>query len=360
MLIAGNGQGSVEAVLALLGGVEAVLTLFGDFDADLTLGWSIEELDGVGPMSMVQEEPGAFVFLVLVLLVGFAVMGIGAKRFQTGRLIKNTAPEKVRSVAIGRTELRGKAREAGVVFDQPFTDGTCLYYSYKIEQYVEKTERDDDGNKEKKRTWQTTSSHSLAAPFDLDDGTGEILVLGNAGADFQISDENTFTKTFSGTSIPSSYRKSIDTDVDIADAICETVEWDPHNLATKIESKLPVGSVPGTSNDVKPRASGSPQQPDYSTSSTSGRILKRRISQTVLPVDEDVYVFGAARQRTDPMGSNEQRLVIQGDDDTGRFIVSDKGEDTLAQTYTRWGLGFVVLGLVVSAGAFGFLVDGLV
>ncbi len=324
-----------------------------------TLPGGVEQLVESVPLSIAQEEPGLFVFLVLALLVGFAIMGVGAKRFQTGRLIKNTAPEKVRSVAIGRTELRGKARDAGVAFDQPFTDGKCLYYSYAVKQYVEKEEKDDDGKTKKKRSWQTTSSHSLAAPFFLDDGTGEILVVANGGADFQISDANTFTKTFSGTSIPGSYRKNIDTDVDIADAICESVEWEPHNLATKIESKLPFGSIPGTGNNLKPRDSGSPKQPDYSTSSTNGRILKRRITQTVLPVDEDVYVYGAARQRKDPMGSNEQRLVIQGDDDTGRFIVSDKGEDKLAKKYTRWGLGFIVLGLAVSAATFGYLTDGL-
>ncbi len=316
-------------------------------------------LSEIVPKSIAQEEPGAFVFLLLFLFVGFGIMWLGAKRFQTGRLIKNTAPEKVRSVAIGRTELRGKARDAGVVFDQPFADGKCLYYSYAVKQYVEKKEKDDDGKTKTKRTWQTTSSHSMAAPFLLDDGTGEILVVANAGADFKISDANTFTKTFSGRSIPGKYRKNVDTSVDIADAICESVDWDPHNLATKIESKLPFGSIPGTGNNVKPRDSGSPKQPDYSTSSTSGRILKRRITQTVLPVDEDVYVYGAASQRLDPTGSNEQRLVIQGDDDTGRFIVSDKGEDKLASTYTKWGVGILLLGLVVSAGSFGILMDGM-
>ena len=311
-------------------------------------------------LQITQDDTGAILFASLVFLIGFLIMGMGAKRFQTGRLIKNTAPERVRSVAIGRTELRGKARNAGVVFDQPFTDGKCLYYSYAVKQYVETKEKDKDGKTKTKRSWETTSSHSLAAPFNLDDGTGEILVVANAGADFQISNANTFTKTFNGRSIPGTYRKTIDTSSDISDAICESIEWDPHNLATKIEAKLPFGSIPGTGNNVKPRNSGSPKQPDYSTSSTSGRILKRRITQTVLPVDEDVYVYGAARQRRDPMGSNSQRLIIQGDDDTGRFIVSDKGEDQLAQKYTRWGLIFLLIGLVISAATVGLLADGLV
>lgn len=284
-----------------------------------------------------------------LFVVGFLVMRLGIGRFQTGRLIRDTVPERVRSIAIGRTELNGHARDAGVVFDQPFTDGTCLYYSYAVKQYVEKKERDDEGNVQTKRSWQTTSSHRLAAPFYLDDGTGQVLVVANAGADFQISDEHTFTKTFGGRTIPSQYQKRVDTSVDIADAISADIEWQPHNLATRIEAKLPFGSIPGTANEVRPRSSGSPKQPDYSPSSTSGRILKRRITQTVLPVDEEVYVYGAATERRDATGSNEQRLIIQGDDDTGRFIVSDTIEDKLASTFIRWGLIYLALGLAVSA-----------
>jgi hypothetical protein len=292
------------------------------------------------------------------LLLGVVLIGLGGKRFQTGQLIKNTSPEKVRSVAIGRTELRGQARDAGVVFDQPFTDGKCLFFSYEVEQYVKERTTDSEGNTETEKKWETTSSQSLAAPFYVDDDTGQILVVANAGPDFEISDENKFTETFSGRSIPQKYKKQVDTSMDIADAITEDIEWDPYNLSTKVDSKVPFFSVPGTSNDVKPRNSGAPQQPDYSPHHTSGRILKRRISQTVLPVDADVYVFGAATQRKDPMGSNEQRLIIQGDDGTGRFIISDKGEEDLSKTYTRWGLLFMLAGTLVTALTVGLLANG--
>jgi len=314
-------------------------------------------LDALGQV-VLQNSTELFIVVGLGLLVGVGLIGLGGKRFQTGQLIKNTSPEKVRSVAIGRTELRGKARDAGVVFDQPFTDGKCLFFSYQIEQYVKEVTTDEDGNREVEKTWETTSSQSLAAPFYLDDGTGKILVVANAGPDFNISDENKFTETFSGRTIPQKYKKQIDTSVDIADAITEDIEWEPYNLSTKIDSKVPFFSVPGTSNDVKPRNSGSPRQPDYSTDPTSGRVLKRRISQTVLPVDADVYVFGAARQRKDPMGSNEQRLIVQGDDDTGRFIISDKGEEDLSKTYTRWGLAFMAAGTLVTALTVGLLANG--
>lgn len=327
-------------------------------EAGVPFSVDLQQLVEAGPLSMAQEDTGVLVFLLFVLFVGFVIMGVGAKRFQTGRLVKNTAPEKVRSVAIGRTELRGNARDAGVVFDQPFTEGKCLYYSYAVKQLVEREVTNDEGERETERDWETISSHSLAAPFYLDDGTGEILVVANAGADFVISDDNKFSKSFRG-GISSSYKRSIDTSVDIADAIEEGVEWEPHNLAAKIDAKLPLISLPGTASDVKPRNSGSPKKPKFRSNPGDGKVVKKKITQTVLPVDSDVYVFGGARERTDPMGSNEQRLIIQGDDDTGRFIVSDRDEDKLARRYTLVGLGILALGLAVSAGSVGILANGL-
>lgn len=335
--------------------------LFADVVLERIRDWpmtdAVEATHWEAVVQSTQNETGVIVLGVVAFLLGFLLMYLGARRFQTGRLIKNTAPERVRSVAVGRTELRGIARDAGVTFDRPFTDGKCLYYSYEIEQYEKERVQDDDGGTKTERSWNTTSSHSLAAPFHLEDETGEILVAANGGANFQISDEYSFSETFDGRSIPGKYKKSVDTSVDIADAISEDLGWSPHNLSTKIEAKIPFVSIPGTSNDVKPRNSGSPLQPDYSTASTRGQILKRRISQTVLPVDEDVYVYGAATMRPDPMGSNEQRLIIQGDDATGRFIVSDQGEKDLARSYTLWGLGFLLLGLLVSALGLGILVS---
>jgi DNA/RNA endonuclease YhcR with UshA esterase domain len=300
-----------------------------------------------GVRGVLQTQTEIAAFAGLAFLVGAVVMWLGTKRFRTGRLIQNTPPENVRAVAVGRTELHGTARDAGVTFDQPFTEGECLFYSYEIEQYEKKRTTDSDGNTETERTWNTTSSHSIAAPFYLEDDTGEMLVVANAGADFEVSDENEFSETFSGRSIPDEYKKSIRTDDDIAKAIPANVDWEPHNLSTRIESKIPFFSIPGTSNDVKPRDSGTAQQPDFSTEPVNrGQVLKRRISQRVLPVDDEVYVFGAATVRENAAGSNEDRLVIQGDDGTGRFIISDKDERALAKTYTRWGLAFIGLGLV--------------
>jgi len=84
--------------------------------------------------------------------------------------------------------------------------------------------------------------------------------------------------------------------------------------------------------------------------STPSSRYKRRFSQEVLPVDKDVYVFGGAYERKNAAGSDTNRLEITTDKETGRFIVSDREEASLARYYTIRAPLYMLLGLVVSSG----------
>jgi hypothetical protein len=136
-----------------------------------------------------QSDPGTEVLVLLAagMLVGLVVIYYGFKTYRVGRLIKNTPTEKVRSAAVGRTELNGTAVPKDFVMDRPFTDGKCLYASYKVREYREYN--DDNKNNQ----WRTVFSKTLAPPFYLDDGTGEMLVDADPDAKFEISDSNSTT-----------------------------------------------------------------------------------------------------------------------------------------------------------------------
>lgn len=311
------------------------------------------------PLNMINDEPALFVFLVVVLLVGFAIMGKGAKNFRTSKLIMNTPPERVRSVAVGRTELHGTARDAGVVFDEPFTNGKCLYYSYSVKEQREIETTDEDGNKQKEKKWYTISSDSLAAPFYVDDGTGEMLVLANAGANFSISSDNSYSKTYRGRA-PSGVVGSFDTSSNIGEAMPDNVDVESHSLWTRIDSKIPGPSFSSLDEGLHANTDDTPSKPKTRSSRSKGRLIKTKISQSVLPVDEEVYVYGGARIRREASGSNEDRLFIGPDEQTGRFIISDKGEEDVATSFKRWGLIFLAIGLVISAIAFAALYSGTV
>jgi hypothetical protein len=139
--------------------------------------------------------------LLLVLggfLLGLGIVYWGFRTYQTGRLIRNTPTEKVRSIALGRTEVNGQCRDAGTTFDQPFSEGRCVYRQWKVEEY-KRDHSDDDNGKE----WQTVDSGTDVTQFYAEDETGQVLVDATDDATFQISDENSVEITVGrGQSLP--------------------------------------------------------------------------------------------------------------------------------------------------------------
>ncbi|PSQ33771.1 hypothetical protein BRD11_04855 [Halobacteriales archaeon SW_12_69_24] len=118
-----------------------------------------------------QAGPIDFGIVLLMFLVGLFVIYKGFDEYRVSRLIRDTATERVRSVAVGRTELA-----------QPFTDGEYLHAMYRVEEYRES----DDGS-----DWHSVAFDVWVAPFLLADDTGRIRVEPTATAKFEISEENT-------------------------------------------------------------------------------------------------------------------------------------------------------------------------
>ncbi len=291
-----------------------------------------------------------------IFLVGAFVTRGGIRRYRTANLIVNTPPEKVRSVAVGRTELHGHARDAGVVFDRPFNAGKCLYYSYTVKEQREVKKKDKDGNTKKEKEWNTISSHSLAAPFYLEDDTGKILVLANAGANFVISGENKWSNTYRGRA-PSGLASGFDTSPNIADAMPDNIDAEDPGFLTKIQHKIPgVGASP---DGLQANLSGSPKKPETRSSRSRGRLIKTKVSETVLPVDSEAYVYGGARMRETDTGSNEDRLFIAGDEGTGQFVISDKDEEGVAKKFRRWGIIYTLGGVAIMTLMVGIIANGI-
>lgn len=114
-----------------------------------------------------QDDPR----LALLLLAGIAA-GVGAffqgfRVWRRLRLIQDTPTSKVRSLALGRVELHGRAEEKAAL-ESPFTSQRCVWYRWKVEEEVESNRR---------RRWRTLASGDSAAwPFYLEDETGRVLV----------------------------------------------------------------------------------------------------------------------------------------------------------------------------------------
>lgn len=255
-------------------------------------GWG-ERIDPDIVLQSSDDDGDGFLAVVAGFFIGLGLIVAGVDKYRKGRLIRDTATETVRSMAVGRTELEGTAHAVEAPNEQPLTDGECLYAAWEIEEYT----RDDDDD----RSWDTIASGTVVDPFLLADGTGEVLVDATADATWEITgDLSQQWIVGRGNSPPS----------DIA-SFCRSQGVDP------------IGSV------------------------------KRRYSQEVLPPEHSVYVLGEAtpRELTDDdadMTDAGDRLKIRRDGGSDRFIISNLDEESLAERYLRQAKQYVVGGLLLS------------
>lgn len=325
--------------------------------------------------------------LEVLLFVGLAFVGSlliiywGLQTYRFSRVIRDTPPEPVRSVAMGRTEVQGQIVPSERVFDQPFTEGQCVYGEYKVREYRENS-NDDDEDPE----WKTIEKGSFGTPFYIDDGTGEILVEPTEETLYEISDENS-TKIkvgkgdtppqpvqeflgsgggggtgssddddgggFSGFihSLKSRFSGGEDEGDDLALGDEPTdMEWDGEQPATDSQGE---GVADGGAEAS--RAEGDAEEsyehvPRHEIGSSSGTRRKRRYIQKVLPVDGETYVFGGATRRN-PANVSEGDVdeAIRADPSTDEFIISDADEFDLAKRYSRRSVLYMVSGLLASA-----------
>jgi len=409
------------------------------------------------PLNAHTGDSGAVYFLGFGFLVGLAAIYYGAKRWRVGQLLRNTATERIRSVAAGRTEVDGVCRDVGLTHEQPYADGQCVYRHWHVEEY-ERT-----GGENNNREWKTVDAGTDVAPFFVEDDTGRILVDTTQAPYFEISEENSYSTTVgagdeppeevrsfspyddspaerlegtavgrmmetalgadttermlegaadedaeAGADADAARERALEQHVDdrvldedgrlredvtaaeLQQAVDDTAEFGPSDLlggmATGDGADGDDGSEP-TDDEQRAEAivrelGGTGEAGDMGTGASlasrlidaaldaatggrlgsswggSGRLFgtqgspdssnRRRYSHEVLPVDEDVYVFGGTEPRPEATGSNEDRLALGVDSGTGQFIVSDRDESGIVEQYTHRGPLYTLAGVVVS------------
>lgn len=238
--------------------------------------------------------PATFVFIS-----GLGAVYAGTYVFRRSTVVRNTSTERVRSIALGRTELEGVCRPVVGEFTQPFGDGGCLYASWEIEEY----RRSGDS-----REWRTVERGTISDRFYLEDDTGAILVDDPVNASVEISDGNT------------------------------------------TEVRVGPGEAPPT------RIGDFCVQQDISPTSSN----HRRYTQSVLADGTEVYVLGGAKplEDSDDYDSTND-LIVTNDDGPYPFLVSDRSEGELVSYYRRGGLLLVVFGIFSSAAGLYFMLSDL-
>ena len=284
---------------------------------------------GLVTVEFSSDDVELFLFLLVAFGGGLVAIYWGWTRYRRYTLIRDTPTSRVRSMAVGRVEVQGTASPVDGPMAAPFTGEDCLYADWTVEEY--RYDHEDD-----RHEWVTIASGDRATRFSLADDTGRVLVRADRGEpDFDLSDEHETTVTVGGTERPPEAIRTF--------LAGERDTWDLRELASN-----PLGGI------VDAISSGG------RIGNTSNR---RRYTQTILPVEHHVYVFGSAEPRPlaesgdERPGREEDALEIGPDGATGLFLVSDRTEDRLTEHYSRMAPLAMAGGLLVSAVALYFLLS---
>lgn len=269
----------------------------------------------IGVIALGDLPRGEDAFETLLLVAGGFIVGIlaimwGFDEYRKTSLIRNTPTSKVRSMAMGLVEVKGTTRVADEPLESPFNGEDCVFYKYMVEEYK---------NQGKHSRWVTIDEGRNGASFYVDDGTGQVLV-DPRGAELEIPADNVI-EVDGGETPPFKVTEFIEEHEDI--------ESEDNSV------DLGIAEV-DTGND-------------------------RRYTEYYVTPGEDVYVFGKAMERPSFEGSaqNEDNIVVNEDDHTPMFMISDSSEKELVSTMTWKTYGALIGGTILSIACFGFLI-GLV
>lgn len=121
----------------------------------------------LGEIPLTEGSTDGFILGLGLYCGSLILFALGFSRFRNLQLVKDTPTSKIRSMAMGTVEIKGKVAELSEKLETPFTGKECVYYRYTVEEY----RHDDDGG-----DWVTIDRGEARKPFSIDDGTGSAVI----------------------------------------------------------------------------------------------------------------------------------------------------------------------------------------
>lgn len=246
----------------------------------------------------------ALMFAGLLYGGGLLAFQQGFSTYRRLQLIRNTPTSKIRSMAMGTVEVKGKAYNGAddIIVKSPFSGTDCLFYRYTVEEW----RSDDDGGH-----WVQLDQGRDGVRFLLKDETGEVIV-DPEGAELELPADNTYNA-----------RGFDDAPPEIQNFIerNENVNKDSNELLSVFDNR-------------------------------------RRYKEWYVTPEEELYIFGYAAKETDKNGEYE---VIKDHESVPMFLISDKSEKELKnQKGSKYKLMIVGGTLIAPAGlALMFFMTGI-
>lgn len=258
--------------------------------------WAIAEAVEFGTLLQSGGDDEILLYSILATVGffgGLYALFLGKNTYQRYTLVKSTASERVRSIAIGRTEVSGVVRAAGDACTQPFDDADCVYAYWRLAEYTPSSSDDQENS------WSTKAVGSYGTEFYLE---------GESGRQVLVDDPSDATVTLSDSCRSLNYVGANETPDDRIAAFCER-------------------------QDISPTSR-----------------YRRRYTQDILAPGDTARIHGQAVEREQPVGpNNEDRILLTADESSGEFLISDKEESKLQTHYRNWSLIYGGGGLSVSA-----------
>jgi len=273
-----------------------------------------------------------------VFALGLLALYGGVAQYRKKRVMRDTPMSKMRSLALGPVEVKGKPEKYKKSFESPFSGEECVMYVYSVDVY--KT-----GGPNTSGGWSTVEAGVKAAPFYVNDGTGRVLVDPD-GAEKEPPVTNSYE--YDGEKEDEKIRRFMSEADELFENTTDVGVTGMAELATGTDLRMGDIDLVG-----------------------SGR--KRRYEESYLPLDSDaeVYVFGRAMGREGVSSpDNPENIVISRTEETPLFKISGSSEkenisgaSKLSRNGAIFGFLFTVMGFAATlytAGWFwGFALLGL-
>jgi hypothetical protein len=267
----------------------------------------------------------------IALLVVAAFAGVyGRRQHRRSALIRGTETTDVRDIkSEGLVELKGTIR-ANDSFDSPITGEESTVSAWEVEEWDERGESE---------LWETRATGVYATPFELDDGTGRVRV--------DVGDH--VNEASSGTGIHDIQVGAIDVDRLLSKGV--TVDSVLAALdGFSVETSVPPDSEPPERIAAFVRGeAGVSSQTDSITNllDFGNKHGERRYYEGTLGPGDEIYLIGqvhAAENATHPLKPED---VVVTPSDGEQFIISDKSEAELADSFDQYKYAYA--GAVVTA-----------
>lgn len=267
----------------------------------------------------------------VVLLVIAAFAGVyGRRQHRRSTVIKDTETTDVRDIkSESLVELKGTIR-ADDPFISPIAGEKSTLSAWEVEEWDERGSSD---------MWETRAAGIYATPFELDDGTGSVRVdVGD-----HVNDPS------SGTGIHEIQVGPIDVDQLVSSGV--TVD----NVLAALDNVSVEISVPPDSEPperiaefVNGEAGISPQTDSITNILDIGnKHGERRYYEGTLGPGDEIYLLGQARATENATHPLKPEDVVITPPDDGQFIISNKSEAELVDTFGRYKYAYT--GAVVAA-----------